>query len=70
MVSTALFKNATDLGEAVLCLIIAERRSDPPTPLTPRFADFHYAECGCVHMRSTPIVPQEITTVIGAVLFE
>jgi hypothetical protein len=70
MVCTALgFKDATDLLDAVICLIIAERRSDPPAPLSPRFADLHYAECGCVHMRSTRIVPQDIT-VIRAALFE
>jgi hypothetical protein len=63
MVSTALgFKDATDLREAVLCLINAERRSDPPTPLTPG-SPICSAQCDCVHMRSTPIVPQDIPTV-------
>jgi hypothetical protein len=60
MVSTALgFKDATDLQDAVLCLVNAERRSDPPAPLTPG-SPICSAQCGCVHMRSTPIVPQDI----------
>jgi hypothetical protein len=35
-------KDAT-VRDAVICLINAERRSDPTPPLTPRFADLYYA---------------------------